>query len=143
MRLIAFPVTFYVANLASALPALFPTSSRYGGMGIAYNFSVAIFGGTTPFIVAGLDPGHRQRHDAGVLPHGHVNRWCDRHLLPARIRPAPAAGLHAQRGHPAEARELVATQDTNPLINLDEMPFDGRPIDDSAFGNGNKDLAST
>ncbi len=24
----------------------------------------------------------------------------------------------------AEARELVATQDTNPLIDLDEMPFD-------------------
>ena len=54
LALVAFPVTFYVANLASSLPALFPTSSRYGGMGIAYNFSVAIFGGTTPFIVQGL-----------------------------------------------------------------------------------------
>jgi MHS family proline/betaine transporter-like MFS transporter len=54
LSLIAFPVTFYVANLASALPALFPTASRYGAMGIAYNFSVAIFGGTTPFIVQAL-----------------------------------------------------------------------------------------
>ncbi|MFF2246038.1 MFS transporter [Arthrobacter sp. NPDC058130] len=54
LALVAFPVTFYVANLASALPALFPTSSRYSCMGIAYNFSVAIFGGTTPFIVQGL-----------------------------------------------------------------------------------------
>jgi MHS family proline/betaine transporter-like MFS transporter len=43
-----------VANLASALPAQFPTASRYSAMGIAYNFSVAIFGGTTPFIVAAL-----------------------------------------------------------------------------------------
>ena len=31
-----------------------PTSSRYSSMGIAYNFSVAIFGGTTPFIIQGL-----------------------------------------------------------------------------------------
>ncbi|WP_314193703.1 MFS transporter [uncultured Arthrobacter sp.] len=54
LSLVAFPVTFYVANLASALPALFPTSSRYSGMGIAYNFSVAIFGGTTPFLIQGL-----------------------------------------------------------------------------------------
>ena len=35
LALIAFPVTFYVANLASALPAQFPTASRYGAMGIA------------------------------------------------------------------------------------------------------------
>ena len=54
LSLVAFPVTFYVANLASALPALFPTSCRYSSMGIAYNFSVAIFGGTTPFLVQGL-----------------------------------------------------------------------------------------
>ncbi len=46
------PLTFYVANLASTLPALFPTESRYGAMGIAYNFAVAIFGGTAPFIIA-------------------------------------------------------------------------------------------
>jgi MHS family proline/betaine transporter-like MFS transporter len=25
---------------------------------------------------------------------------------------------------PAEAKELVATQDENPLINLDELPFE-------------------
>ena len=40
----------------------------------------------------------------------------------------------------AEARELVETQDTNPLINLDQMPFDGQPIDDSSFRKGNKDM---
>ena len=54
LGLLAIPVTFYVANLASALPALFPTASRYGAMGIAYNFAVAIFGGTAPLIMQGL-----------------------------------------------------------------------------------------
>jgi MHS family proline/betaine transporter-like MFS transporter len=27
----------------------------------------------------------------------------------------------------AEARELVKTQDENPLINVDELPFDAHP----------------
>jgi MHS family proline/betaine transporter-like MFS transporter len=31
----------------------------------------------------------------------------------------------------AEARELVATQDENPLINLDELPFETQDITDS------------
>ncbi|MBA4103950.1 MAG: MFS transporter, partial [Arthrobacter sp.] len=31
----------------------------------------------------------------------------------------------------AEARELVATQDENPLLNLDELPFDEQDITDS------------
>src|SRR5690606_34293594 len=54
LALLAVPVTFYVANLASSLPALFPTASRYGGMGISYNFAVAIFGGFAPFIMQAL-----------------------------------------------------------------------------------------
>jgi MFS transporter, MHS family, proline/betaine transporter len=32
----------------------------------------------------------------------------------------------------AEARELVATQDENPLIDLDELPFETQDITDSS-----------
>ncbi|GAB16214.1 hypothetical protein ARGLB_113_00700 [Arthrobacter globiformis NBRC 12137] len=39
LAMIAFPVAFLVAILASALPALFPTAHRYSAMGIAYNFA--------------------------------------------------------------------------------------------------------
>ena len=39
LALVAFPVAFFVAILASALPALFPTAHRYSAMGIAYNFA--------------------------------------------------------------------------------------------------------
>ena len=35
LALLAYPTAAYVGNLASSLPALFPTSSRYGGMGIS------------------------------------------------------------------------------------------------------------
>ncbi|WP_284977035.1 MFS transporter [Arthrobacter sp. efr-133-TYG-104] len=143
LALVAFPVTFYVANLASALPALFPTSSRYGGMGIAYNFSVAIFGGTTPFIVQGLieGTGNDMMPAYYLMATSIVGAIAIYFLRESAQRPLPGSMPSVDTA--AEARELVATQDTNPLINLDQMPFDGRPIDDSAFGNGNKDLAST
>ncbi|MFP3579738.1 MFS transporter [Arthrobacter sp. SIMBA_036] len=143
LALVAFPVTFYVANLASALPALFPTSSRYGGMGIAYNFSVAIFGGTTPFIVQGLieGTGNDMMPAYYLMATSIVGAIAIYFLRESAQRPLPGSMPSVDTA--AEARELVATQDTNPLINLDQMPFDGRPIDDSAFGNGTKDLAST
>ncbi|BCW51883.1 MFS transporter [Arthrobacter sp. StoSoilB13] len=141
LALIAFPVTFYIANLASALPALFPTSSRYGGMGIAYNFSVAIFGGTTPFIVQGLieDTGDDMMPAYYLMATSIVGAIAIYFLRESAQRPLP--GSMPSVDTTAEARELVATQDTNPLINLDEMPFDGQPIDDDVFGRRDKDLA--
>lgn len=142
LALVAFPVTFYVANLASALPALFPTSSRYGGMGIAYNFSVAIFGGTTPFIVQGLieGTGSDMMPAYYLMATSIVGAIAIYFLRESAQRPLP--GSMPSVDTQAEARELVATQDTNPLINLDEMPFDGQPVDNVAFGNDKKDLAS-
>ena len=124
LALIAFPVTFYVANLASALPALFPTSSRYGGMGIAYNFSVAIFGGTTPFIVAALiqGTGNDMMPAYYLMGTSVVGAIAIYFLRESAQRPLP--GSMPSVDTQAEARELVATQDTNPLIDLDEMPFD-------------------
>lgn len=52
--LVAIPVAFFAAISASTLPALFPTASRFGAMAISFNFSVAAFGGTTPFFSQGL-----------------------------------------------------------------------------------------
>lgn len=47
---LAFLVGLYVGPVAAVLVELFPTSVRYTGMAIAYNFSAAIFGGTAPFV---------------------------------------------------------------------------------------------
>ncbi|MCP3424701.1 MFS transporter [Rothia sp. AR01] len=49
MFMIAIPATCFLALTASALPALFPTASRYGGMGITHNVALSAFGGTAPF----------------------------------------------------------------------------------------------
>lgn len=132
LSMIAFPVTFYIANLASALPAQFPTANRYGAMGIAYNFAVAIFGGTTPFIVAALitatdDDMMPAYYLMGTSVIGAVAIYF---LKESAQRPLP--GSMPSVDTQAEARELVATQDENPLIDLDDMPFETQDITDAA-----------
>lgn len=124
LALIAFPVTFYVANLASALPAQFPTANRYGAMGIAYNFAVAIFGGTTPFIVAALitATGDDMMPAYYLMATSAVGAVAIYFLKESAQRPLP--GSMPSVDTQAEARELVATQDENPLIDLDDMPFE-------------------
>lgn len=54
LGLIGAPVALYMGTLASTYPALFPTSNRYAGIGMSYNISVAIFGGTSPLIIESL-----------------------------------------------------------------------------------------
>jgi MFS transporter, MHS family, proline/betaine transporter len=124
LALVAFPVTFYVANLASSLPALFPTSSRYGGMGIAYNFSVAIFGGTTPFIVQGLIgiSGNDMMPAYYLIFTSVIGAVAIYFLRESAQKPLP--GSMPSVDTLAEAQELVATQDENPLLDMDELPFD-------------------
>lgn len=125
LALIAFPVTFYVANLASSLPALFPTSSRYGGMGIAYNFAVAIFGGTTPFIVQGLITltGDDMMPAYYLMATSAVGAVAIYFLRESAQKPLP--GSMPSVATMEEAHALVATQDDNPLLDMDYLPFDG------------------
>lgn len=48
LGLMALPVTLYLSMTAAALSELFPTASRYGGMGLTHNVAISFFGGTTP-----------------------------------------------------------------------------------------------
>ncbi|PRY13932.1 MFS transporter [Kineococcus rhizosphaerae] len=123
LALLTVPVACGIACQASALPALFPTSSRYGGMGISFNIAVAVFGGTTPLIQEALV------------------QWTGNDLVPAAylvltaVVGAIAVGLmkeSARRPLPGampsvaseqEARELVAGQDENPDLEVSELPF--------------------
>src|SRR5699024_7203817 len=41
-------------TMPSQLPALFFTEVRYGGLSIAYNVSVSLFGGTAPVLISWL-----------------------------------------------------------------------------------------
>jgi MFS transporter, MHS family, proline/betaine transporter len=113
LSLVAFPVTFYVANLASALPALFPTSIRYSGMGIAYNFSVAIFGGTTPFLIQGLieSTGNDMAPAYYLMASSVIGAIAIYFLRESAGRPLP--GSMPSVDTEEEARELVASQDAS------------------------------
>lgn len=119
--LLAVPVTFYVANLASSLPALFPTSSRYGGMGISYNLSVAIFAGTAPFIMEALV----QMTGSALAPAFYVIGTSAAGFLAilalreSARRPLP--GAMPTVATQQEAIDLVRTQDDNPDLDLDEL----------------------
>lgn len=124
LALVAFPVTFFVPTLASALPAVFPTASRYGGMGIAYNVSVAIFGGTTPFIIQGLIglSGNDMMPAYYLMLTSIIGAIAIFFLRESARRPLP--GSMPSVDTPAEAHALVASQDANPHVDMDMMPFD-------------------
>ncbi|MGT2462784.1 MFS transporter [Sinomonas atrocyanea] len=128
LALIAFPVTFYVANLASALPAQFPTASRYGAMGIAYNFAVAIFGGTTPFIIDALiqSTGNDMMPAYYLMATSVVGAVAIWFLHESSQRPLP--GSLPSVDTEAEAREVVAHQEENPHIDLEHMPLPEVPV---------------
>ncbi|UPO76110.1 MULTISPECIES: MFS transporter [Arthrobacter] len=124
LALLAIPVTFYVANLASSLPALFPTASRYGAMGIAYNFAVAIFGGTAPLIMQGLITltGDDMMPAYYLMATSLIGAVAIGIMKESANRPMP--GSMPSVATEEEARELVATQDENPLLDVDSLPFE-------------------
>lgn len=51
LALIGIPVALYMGTLASTYPALFPTASRNTSLGVSYNISIALFGGTAPLVI--------------------------------------------------------------------------------------------
>ncbi len=121
LALLAFPVTFYVANLASSLPALFPTSSRYGGMGISYNLAVAIFGGFAPFIMQALVTITKLSLAPAfwVMATSLGGAVAVFFLKESARRPLP--GSLPSVASEEEAVKLVETQQENPDLNVQEL----------------------
>ncbi|PZF58765.1 MFS transporter [Curtobacterium sp. MCSS17_008] len=132
LGLLALMTALWVSNQAASLPALFPTSTRYGGMGFAYNIAIAVFGGTTPLIVqALLTATGDQLAPAYFLMAmsvvGAVGVLCMRE---SSQRPLPGSMPAVETE--AEARELVLTQDTNPNLDLGDLPFAAQDQADAA-----------
>ncbi|MBI0064368.1 MFS transporter [Bifidobacterium polysaccharolyticum] len=116
--LLAIPVIFFVANLASTLPALFPTASRYGGMGLSYNLAVAVFGGTAPVIMEGLvtATGKSLAPAYWIMFTSTCGLITVLFLAETARRPMP--GTLPTVLNRQEARDLVATQDRNPDLDV-------------------------
>jgi MHS family proline/betaine transporter-like MFS transporter len=54
MILLGIFMAAYDGASSAAMAELFPTNIRYGSMAIAYNLSVAVFGGITPLLATFL-----------------------------------------------------------------------------------------
>ncbi|HEY0211939.1 MAG TPA: MFS transporter [Acerihabitans sp.] len=54
MSTLGMLVALFNGGCGAAMAELFPTALRYGGIAIAYNMTVAVFGGVTPLVSAGL-----------------------------------------------------------------------------------------
>ncbi len=54
MSVLGMLVALFNGGCGAAMAELFPTALRYGGIAIAYNMTVAVFGGVTPLVSVGL-----------------------------------------------------------------------------------------
>jgi MHS family proline/betaine transporter-like MFS transporter len=124
LGLMAIPTALLVGTLASALPALYPTSMRYGSMGISYNIAVAVFGGTAPVFIEAI----MQATGDAMTPAYYLIGFAAAGALAAfglresARRPLPGSMPAVETA--AEAIELVETQDENELIDLEELPLE-------------------
>lgn len=121
LAMVAVPTAFFVAITASALPALFPTASRFGGMAITYNVAVSLFGGTTPLFSQAL-----------VELTGNVYMPAFYIMFFAAVAIVAVATMRESGKRPLlgsvptvtsrdQAVRLVETQDGNPLIDTSTM----------------------
>lgn len=127
MFVVALPVALWIAGSAATLPALFPTASRYGAMGIAYNISVSLFGGTTPFISQTLIDltGNSYMPAMWIMLFGLLGLIAA--LCMRETARRPLLGSFPAVESEEDARELVETQDRNPDLDVEEMPLPGTP----------------
>lgn len=121
--LVAIPVACYVSLGASALPALFPTASRFGAMALAFNLSVSLFGGTTGFFSQSLI----ELTGNNYMPAFYIMFFAVLGGIAAfkmeETAQRPLVGSMPTVETHEEAHELVATQDENPLIDTSTMPI--------------------
>ncbi|MCF2707438.1 MFS transporter [Arcanobacterium haemolyticum] len=125
--LLSVPVIFYMGNLAATLPAQFPTSSRYGCMGIAYNAAVAIFGGTAGLIMEALVTftGNDLAPAFWVIATSIIGFVAIFFLRESARQPLP--GSMPSVATVEEATELVETQEENPELDV-EVLFAEAPV---------------
>ncbi|MBB5830645.1 MFS transporter [Brachybacterium aquaticum] len=123
MFMIAVPTAMYLAMFASTLPAMFPTAVRYAAMGLAFNVSVSLFGGTTPLISQALIDltGNPLMPAFWIMFFTAVfaiaMRWLD------ETAGTPLMGSFPTVEEPEEAHELVAGQAENDDLDLTTMPL--------------------
>lgn len=123
LLMMGFIYALFIAHSAAALPALFPTASRFSSMGVCYNVAVSLFGGTTPLITQYL----LQTTGVDIAPAFYIMAFS---VLAGvalffyeESSRKPLTGSFPTVETPGEAREIIAHQDEDPNIDVSTMPF--------------------
>ncbi|HLS92063.1 MAG TPA: MFS transporter [Microbacterium sp.] len=130
LSMVAIPVALWVGPSAAALPALFPTASRFGAMAIAYNLSVSLFGGTTPLFSEWLIQvtGNTYMPAFYIMFFALLGGIAALTMSESARRPLVGSVPAVETAEEAEA--LVERQDEDPLIDTSTMPLDIIPAAD-------------
>ncbi|MDT8913856.1 MFS transporter [Amycolatopsis sp. PS_44_ISF1] len=108
LLLMGLVLVLFSAVLPSTLPALFPTHVRAGGLSIAFNISVSVFGGTTATVMSALVSGTGDLNWPAyyLIAAGVIGAVCTFFMRETARRSLSGSGPTVETE--AEARELVA-----------------------------------
>ncbi|MFE4542081.1 MFS transporter [Arthrobacter sp. NPDC056727] len=121
--MVSLPSAFFLSLTGAAMSELFPTASRYGGVGLTHNVAISLFGGTTPLVSQILV----EVSGNSYAPAFYVMFFSAVALLAmVKMRETaarPLLGSVPVVASRAEAEELVRDQDTNDRIDTTTMPL--------------------
>lgn len=110
LLLMGLMLVCFSATMPSTLPALFPTEIRYGGLSIAFNISVSLFGGTTATFTSVLVASTSDLNMPGYYLIGAGIIGAISIYVAGESARKPLPGSAPAAGSEDEAKELVAAQ---------------------------------
>ena len=137
--MVSLPSAFFLALTGAAMSELFPTASRYGGVGLTHNVAISLFGGTTPLVSQILVEvtGNSYAPAFYVMFFSAVALLA---LLKMRESAArPLLGSVPVVASREEAEELVRGQEANDRIDTTTMPLSpvlAEPVQVESMGAG-------
>ncbi len=123
--MVSVPSSAFLALTACVMSELFPTASRYTGVGITHNLAISIFGGTTPLVSQALV----QTTGDWYAPALYVMAFSLIALI-ALVKMRETAGRPLLGSFPVvatheEAVALAGNQDDDPKIDTNTFPLAG------------------
>lgn len=115
--------TLFSSSYASSLPEQFPTPSRSSALGLAYNVGNAAFGGTAPLVVAALIGATGNKMMPAYYLMGAAMIGLISIVFLKETSRKPLNGSLPSVETKNEAKRLVATQETNTLLDPALMPL--------------------
>jgi len=122
--LVSVPSSAFLSLTAVAMSELFPTASRYTGVGFTHNIAISVFGGTTPLVSQALlqATGGRWYVPAMYVMLFSLLALIATFFLKETAR-RPLLGSFPVVSSFREAEALAGGQDTNPDLDSDTFPI--------------------